>query len=101
MRVGWYDRELGIFRFIRVAVSMLVLDILFQFQILHPECKGTVADDRAVADGLNGYESVRPYADQYSIVSLGLGFKLRIRGFVENALFRCIFDCGIRRISDP
>ena len=78
---------------------MFVLDILFHLQILQPERKGTMAKDRAVADGLNGYESFRPSAHEYSIVSFGLGLKLCIRGFVENALLRCIFDRGIRHIS--
>ena len=100
MRVCWYDRVVALFRFISVAVPMFVLDILFQLHILQPKWKGTMANDRAVADGLNGYESFRSSAHEYSIVSFGLGLKLSIRGFVENTFFRCIFDRSIRCISN-
>src|ERR1700733_10711153 len=100
MRVCWDDRVFGVFRFISVAVPVFVLDILLQLQILQPKWKGTMANDRAVANGLNGYQSFRPSAHEYSIVSFGLGLKLSICGLVENALFRSIFDRSIRRISN-
>ena len=100
MRMGWYDRVFSVFRFVRLAVPMFVLDILFQLHIFQPEWKGTMANDGAVADGLNSYKSFRPSAHKHPIVSCGLALKLGIRAFVENALFGRIFDHSIRPISD-
>ena len=98
MRVSRNNWVFNLFRIIRVAVPMFVLDILLQLQILQPIWKGTMAKDRAVADGLNGYESFRPSTHEYSIVSFGLGFELFVCGFVEKAFLRCVFDRSIRHI---
>ncbi len=85
-------------RIIRVRVAVLVHDVLLHFDIFLAVCKGTMANDGAIADSLNGYQSFWPSSEQYSEAPTRLCLKFFLRRFVEKTSPRCILNRGIRRV---
>ncbi len=92
MRVSRNNRVIHLLRFIGVAIPMFVLNVLFQLHIFQTKREGTMADDGAVTDGLNGYERFGTSADEHSVIPFRLSQELRFLRFVKQAEPRCVFD---------
>src|ERR1700722_1720287 len=74
-----------IFWHVRVAIAVLILELLLQFEIFWIYGKGAVADDRAVADRLDGYQGFRPPAHQPPDPAVLLGLKLLGHALVKQS----------------
>ena len=99
MRVSWNYRVFDLFRSIRIAVSILVLKLLPQFEIVIVSRKGAVPEDGTIANRLNCNERFRPSAEEHSELPFRLLAEFILGALIIETVDRGVLDNLIRDVG--